>query len=87
MIDVREPREFAVDHLPGAVNIPLGELHERLGEIPAGAEPVFVCRSGGRSLRACGVTLEAGIAGAFNLEGGMLAWAATVDPECVVAPA
>lgn len=87
LIDVREPREFAAGHLPGAVNIPLGELRERLGEIPAGAEPVFVCRSGGRSLRACGMALEAGVATSSNLEGGMLAWAATVDTDCVVAPA
>lgn len=85
VIDVREPREFAAGHLPGAVNIPLGVLRERLGEIPTGAEPVFVCRSGARSLRACGMALEAGIASAFNLEGGMLAWAATVDPSCTVA--
>ena len=76
VIDVREPREFAVDHLPGAVNIPLGELRERLGEITAGAEPAFVCRSGARSLRACGLALEAGIADAVTLEGGMLAWSA-----------
>jgi adenylyltransferase/sulfurtransferase len=87
VIDVREPREFAVGHLPGAVNIPLGMLRERLGEVPAGAEPVFVCRSGGRSLRACSLALDGGLSSASNLEGGMLAWAATVDPDCVVASA
>jgi adenylyltransferase/sulfurtransferase len=87
VIDVREPREFAAGHLPGAVNIPLGRLRERLGEVPAWAEPVFVCRSGGRSLKACSVALDGGISSASNLEGGMLAWAATVDPDCVVAPA
>jgi adenylyltransferase/sulfurtransferase len=87
VIDVREPREFAAGHLPGAVNIPLGTLRDRLGEIQAGAEPVFVCRSGGRSLRACGVALEGGLSSVSNLEGGMLAWAGTVDPDCVVAPA
>ncbi len=87
VIDVREPREFAVGHLPGAVNIPLGMLRERLGEVPAGAEPVFVCRSGGRSLRACSLALDGGVSSASNLEGGMLAWAATVDPDCVVASA
>jgi sulfur-carrier protein adenylyltransferase/sulfurtransferase len=86
VIDVREPREFAAGRLPGAVNIPLGALRERLDEIPAGAAPVFVCRSGGRSLRACGLALEAGISAASNLDGGMLAWAATVDPSCEVAP-
>jgi adenylyltransferase/sulfurtransferase len=87
VIDVREPREFAAGHLPGAVNIPLGTLRARMGEIPDGAEPVFVCRSGGRSLRACGLALDGGIPSASNLEGGMLAWAAAVDPDCIVAPA
>jgi rhodanese-related sulfurtransferase len=87
VIDVREPREFAAGHLPGAVNIPLGTLRARMGEIPDGAEPVFVCRSGGRSLRACGLALDGGISSASNLEGGMLAWAAAVDPDCIVAPA
>jgi molybdopterin/thiamine biosynthesis adenylyltransferase/rhodanese-related sulfurtransferase len=85
LIDVREPREFAAGHLAGARNIPLGELEWRLGELPGEALPVFVCRSGGRSLMACALALRGGIARAGNLEGGLLAWAAEIDPALAVA--
>jgi sulfur-carrier protein adenylyltransferase/sulfurtransferase len=85
LIDVREPWEFDTSHLAGARNIPLGELPQRLAEIPRGGAPVFICRSGGRSMRACQLALTAGIASPANLEGGMLAWAAQVDPTVPVA--
>jgi len=85
LIDVREPWEFDTSHLEGALNIPLGELPARLAEIPRGGAPVFICRSGGRSMRACQLALRAGIAAPANLEGGMLGWAAEVDPTIPVA--
>jgi sulfur-carrier protein adenylyltransferase/sulfurtransferase len=85
LIDVREPYEFAVSHLAGARNIPLGELPQRLGEIPRHAAPVFICRVGGRSLHACKLALAAGIASPGNLEGGMLGWAAQIEPGLPVA--
>ena len=87
IVDVREPREFSAGHLAGAVNIPVAELTARLQEIPAGSLPAFVCRSGARSLTACGIALRGGLAEAVNLEGGMLAWAAEVDPTLIVAAA
>jgi len=80
LIDVREVREFDAGHLEGSVNIPLGQLPQRLAGIAAGAAPVFICRSGGRSLAACQMALRADIAAPANLEGGLLAWAAEVDP-------
>ncbi len=85
IVDVREPREFKTGHLEGAVNIPVAELATRLREIPADALPAFICRSGARSLTACSIALRGGVAVAINLEGGMLAWAADVDPTMVVA--
>ncbi len=85
LIDVREPYEFEVSHLAGARNIPLGELPQRLAEIPRDGAPVFICRSGGRSLRACGLALAAGVASPGNLEGGMLGWAAQIEPGLPVA--
>jgi len=85
LVDVREVSEFEVGHLEGAINIPLGELPERLAEIASHAAPVFMCRSGGRSLSACQLALRAGIRGPANLEGGLRAWAAAVDPELEVA--
>jgi sulfur-carrier protein adenylyltransferase/sulfurtransferase len=84
LVDVREVREFSAGHLQGSVNIPLGELPRRLGEIAPDAAPVFICRSGGRSLAACQLALRANIAAPANLDGGLLAWAAQVDPALQV---
>jgi rhodanese-related sulfurtransferase len=44
VLDVRPEDEFAVGHLPGALNIPLAELGRRLGELPADREVVAYCR-------------------------------------------
>jgi molybdopterin/thiamine biosynthesis adenylyltransferase/rhodanese-related sulfurtransferase len=85
LIDVRERWEFDTGHLPDALNIPMSELPQRLGEIPRSGGPVFICRSGGRSLHACTMALKAGVASPANLEGGLLAWAAQVDPTLPVA--
>ena len=87
LVDVREPREFAAGHLPAAINMPMSELDTRLAELPAGSTAVFMCRSGGRSLRACGQALRGGTVTPLQLEGGLLAWAAEIDPALIVAPA
>jgi rhodanese-related sulfurtransferase/DNA-binding transcriptional ArsR family regulator len=44
VLDVRPPEEFAAGHLPGAINIPIGELARRLGELPRRKEVVAYCR-------------------------------------------
>jgi sulfur-carrier protein adenylyltransferase/sulfurtransferase len=85
LVDVREPYEYEAGHLEGSVHIPLGELAERIGEIAPDSAPVFICRSGGRSLAACEFALRAGIASPANLDGGLQAWARDVDPELTVA--
>ncbi len=81
LIDVREPHEFATGRLEGSINIPIPELARRLGEIPRHATPVFVCRSGRRSLAACALAVSGGIDAPAHLEGGLLAWAAQIDPS------
>jgi len=85
LVDVREVHEFSAGHLEGSVNIPLGELPRRLAEIAPHDAPVFICRSGSRSLAACELALRAGIAAPANLDGGLLAWAAAIDPTLRVA--
>ena len=50
VIDVRTPEEFSGNHFPDAINIPLNELSQRLGEIKLMKQPIVVyCRSGNRS--------------------------------------
>jgi sulfur-carrier protein adenylyltransferase/sulfurtransferase len=85
IVDVREPREFSAAHLPGATNIPVGELHSRMGSLPKGMV-VFVCRSGARSLTAAALASRAGVEDIAHLEGGLLAWAREVDTGFEVAP-
>lgn len=85
VVDVREPYEFQAGHLAHSLHIPLGELVARLAEIPSTHTPIFICRSGGRSLAACTMALEGGVTEAVNLEGGLRAWAAQIDPSLQVA--
>jgi sulfur-carrier protein adenylyltransferase/sulfurtransferase len=85
IVDVREVHEFQAGHLDGSVNIPLGELSRRIGELSAQAPVVFVCRSGRRSQTACELSARAGVQKVADLEGGLLAWAATVDSSIKVA--
>lgn len=82
LLDVREPWEWAVSNLSdrGARLIPLGELEERLGEIPADRAVVVYCRTGQRSLDAALLMKEAGWTDVSNLRGGMIAWAREIEP-------
>ena len=85
LIDVREVYEFEAGHLPGSVNIPLAQLPQRLPEFAGRDPPVFVCRSGGRSLAACQMALAAKLSSPANLQGGLSAWSREIDPSLRVA--
>jgi adenylyltransferase/sulfurtransferase len=85
LVDVRQPAEFAVSHLPGAINIPVDELAERFDELASAQRVLFVCRSGARSLAACRLAIQRGIFHPAHLEGGLLAWSRENDPGFVVA--
>lgn len=78
LIDVREPTEFDAWAIPGARNVPLGELASRIAELGTDREVAVVCASGARSARAV-VTLRAAGVQAANVTGGMLAWAGVYD--------
>ncbi|HLU43282.1 MAG TPA: rhodanese-like domain-containing protein [Microthrixaceae bacterium] len=73
VLDVRMPDEFAEAHVPGAVLIPLPELPERAHEVPADQLVHVICRSGGRSQKACEFLAARGHRVA-NVAGGTLAW-------------
>ncbi|RHW41705.1 rhodanese-like domain-containing protein [Neobacillus notoginsengisoli] len=78
IIDVRETDEVAEGKIPGAVNIPLGLIEFRLNELDKEKEYVMVCRSGGRSGRACKFLDSYGFK-TVNMAGGMLAWAGIIE--------
>jgi adenylyltransferase/sulfurtransferase len=84
LVDVREPHELAISHLDGATNLPLGSLAARLAELDPAGEIVLFCKSGIRSQRALELLLAAGFRNAWNLKGGINAWAREVDPEMTI---
>jgi len=73
ILDVREQNEYAGGHVPGAVNIPLGQLSARLGELKKDREILAVCLSGGRAAMAAGLLEKAGYK-VKVLAGGMNSW-------------
>jgi len=79
LIDVREPREYEVSHLDGKL-IPLGQLAGRMDELDKDAHVVVHCRSGGRSAKAVELLRGAGFDNAWNVQGGLLAWAERIEP-------
>lgn len=72
LIDVREPDEVAGGTLPGAINIPLGELPDRVDELDPTRTVVLLCRSGARSAMAAEFLTSRGFDDVVNLAGGML---------------
>jgi adenylyltransferase/sulfurtransferase len=81
LIDVREPLEYEIAKIEAARLIPLGELENRLSELPRSGPLILQCHSGGRSEHAVRLLQEAGFQNALNLEGGIDAWSAEIDPD------
>ncbi|MDP3277150.1 MAG: rhodanese-like domain-containing protein [Deltaproteobacteria bacterium] len=74
LVDVRSPGEFASGHLEGAINVPVQELGQRMGELePKSAPIVIYCLSGTRSAQASRMLKSAGFAQVHNL-GAMSRW-------------
>jgi rhodanese-related sulfurtransferase/rubrerythrin len=76
LIDVRQPREYAEGHIPGAKLIPLPDIENRLDEIEPGKDLVFYCRTGGRSAVAAALIKDAAErkGALYNLVGGIAGW-------------
>lgn len=73
VLDVRQPDEYEEVRVPGAFLIPLGELPERVEEVPDGVLLHVICRSGARSGKAVEWLCTQGFE-AVNVAGGTLAW-------------
>jgi rhodanese-related sulfurtransferase len=76
LLDVREPDEWATGHAPGAHHLPMNQVPARMAEVPADADVVVVCRSGGRSGQVVSYLIGNGWDNVRNLDGGMQSWAA-----------
>ncbi len=73
ILDVREPYEWEAGTLPGALLISMGELLERIDELPRDRPILCVCRSGSRSHQVAAYLAMSGFAGPANMVGGMKA--------------
>jgi adenylyltransferase/sulfurtransferase len=80
LLDVREPFEDEIARIDGRVLIPLGELPDRLAEIPRTTPVVVYCHSGVRSAHGAQLLRQAGVEQVYNLTGGIEAWSMEVDP-------
>jgi adenylyltransferase/sulfurtransferase len=80
LIDVREPYEWRLGHIPGARLVPLGQIDDEISRLDPARETVLYCKMGTRSRYAAEQLVAAGIPGVANLAGGILAWMNDVDP-------
>jgi sulfur-carrier protein adenylyltransferase/sulfurtransferase len=81
LLDVREPFEYQIASLAGAVLIPMGELTRRQQEIDPEDEIVVYCHHGVRSANVTSFLRQHGFPKARNLQGGIERWAISVDPS------
>lgn len=73
-VDVREADEWVEGHIKGALHIPLGDLENRMSEIPTDKPIIAVCHSGVRSLTAVNILSAANQGTAKSMAGGVVEW-------------
>ncbi len=83
LVNVREPNEYEIVSIPGAVLIPKGEFLSgaALERLPQNKRIVLHCKSGARSAECLAVVKDAGFSDAVHVGGGVLAWINQVDPS------
>ncbi len=80
VLDVREVTEYEAGHIPGVTLIPMGEVANRLNEIPKDQTVIVTCRSGNRSGQVADYLRQNGYTNIHNMEGGIVAWEAAGLP-------
>jgi len=83
LIDVREPNEYEINQIPGAVLIPKGEFlnGSALEQLPSDKQIVMHCKTGVRSAETLAIVKGAGYADAVHVGGGVSAWVNQIDPS------
>jgi len=83
LVDVREPNEYEIVSIPGAVLIPKDRFltGEALGLLPHDRRIVLHCKSGVRSAECLAIVKNAGFSDAVHVGGGIVSWVSTVDPS------
>ncbi|HSV29389.1 MAG TPA: rhodanese-like domain-containing protein [Candidatus Omnitrophota bacterium] len=81
LFDVREPNEYAVEHIAGACNLPLSSFDPAKVLVPEGKKLVIHCRSGARCGMAAARMVAAGYTGEINrMQGGIFGWKSVGGP-------
>lgn len=79
LLDVREPWEYALCHIEGSTHVPMHQIARRLDDLDPEQEIVVICHHGVRSLQVALLLEHSGFKNVINLNGGIDAWARTVD--------
>jgi rhodanese-related sulfurtransferase len=81
LLDIREPHEVAICAIEGSVQIPMNTIPDNLVRLPKDQPLVVMCHLGGRSAQVTYWLRSQGYDNAVNLDGGISAWAAEIDPK------
>jgi len=86
LIDVREPVEWAINHIGGAELVAKSEIDagDGLARLPQDRTLVLYCKTGVRSAEVLATLKGAGFADAVHLQGGIVAWARQLEPDMVM---
>lgn len=80
LLDVREPAEIRLASIPGSESMPMREVPVRAGTLSKERAVAVICHHGGRSQRVASFLKAQGFARVFNVEGGIDAYSARIDP-------
>jgi rhodanese-related sulfurtransferase len=80
LLDVREPWEFEVCHLPGSLHMPMSSLASKADELDPDSDIVVICHHGARSVQVAAGLARRGFTRLHNLSGGVDAWARQIEP-------
>ena len=81
LLDVREPWEFSICKIEGAINIKMSDSEKLLNDLNLKDEIVAICHHGMRSFQVCEFLESNGFTNVINLDGGIDAWAKTIDSD------
>ena len=84
LLDVREPWEFDTCHIEGSINVPMGQVPQRIDELQDADEIIVICHHGVRSQQVICYLLQYDVDKLVNLDGGVDAWARSVDTSMPV---
>ena len=84
LLDVREAWEFEICHIDGSINIPMGQISPQLEQLLTASEIVVICHHGIRSQQVINFLQQFSAAALVNLDGGVDAWARSIDLDMPV---